>query len=89
MLLRVIDDGVFRDIEIKQGQMFLLPGAYPRMAFLTLIVITPPDQHLLSGNTPHNPVRFADTVGIVIERVRPETAIGKYCYSRSNQAVVC
>jgi hypothetical protein len=28
MLLRVIDDGVFRDIEIKQGQMFLLPGAY-------------------------------------------------------------
>ncbi|KAI0280188.1 3-hydroxyanthranilic acid dioxygenase [Russula aff. rugulosa BPL654] len=59
MLLRVIDDGVFRDIEIKQGQMFLLPG-----------------------NTPHNPVRFADTVGIVIERVRPEAAIDRlrwYC----------
>ena len=30
MLLRVIDDGVFRDIEIKQGQMFLLPGAFTR-----------------------------------------------------------
>lgn len=30
----------------------------------------------LLGNVPHNPVRFADTVGIVIERARPEKAIG-------------
>jgi 3-hydroxyanthranilic acid dioxygenase len=30
MLLRVVDDGIFRDIEIKQGQMFLLPGAFAR-----------------------------------------------------------
>ncbi|KAI0317551.1 3-hydroxyanthranilic acid dioxygenase [Amylostereum chailletii] len=48
MLLRVVDGDEFRDIEIKEGQMFLLPG-----------------------NTPHNPVRFENTVGIVIERVRP------------------
>jgi hypothetical protein len=77
MLLRVVDDGVFRDIEIKQGQMFLLPGAFSS-AFLTLILIISLLIRHLPGNTPHNPVRFADTVGIVVERVRPETSIGKW-----------
>ncbi|KAI0262616.1 3-hydroxyanthranilic acid dioxygenase [Gloeopeniophorella convolvens] len=65
MLLRVVDDGVFRDIEIKEGEMFLLPG-----------------------NTPHNPVRFADTVGIVIERVRPESATDRlrwYCRAPAHE----
>ena len=30
MLLRVVDDSNFRDIAIKEGEMFLLPGTYAR-----------------------------------------------------------
>jgi len=47
IVVRIPEDGKIVDIEIKEGEMFLLPG-----------------------KTPHSPQRKANTVGLVIEKIR-------------------
>jgi len=65
MLLKTVDEGKFRDIPIKEGEIFLLPP-----------------------NIPHNPVRFENTVGIVLEQPRPTKSIDRlrwYCQDCEEQ----
>ncbi|HRO75987.1 MAG TPA: 3-hydroxyanthranilate 3,4-dioxygenase [Crocinitomicaceae bacterium] len=50
MTVAIQQDGQRKEIQIKEGEMFLLPA-----------------------NIPHNPIRPAETIGLVIERVRTGT----------------
>lgn len=48
--VKIQENGQAKEVEIKEGEMFLLPS-----------------------KVPHNPIRGANTVGLVIERIRKET----------------
>ena len=70
-MLKVVDGETFTDIRIEEGEMFLLPGETDSHAAHRRSRIN------RTANTPHNPVRFADTIGIVIEATRPAGSNGE------------
>jgi 3-hydroxyanthranilate 3,4-dioxygenase len=59
--VKIIDEGEPKDIHIKEGEMFLLPG-----------------------KTPHSPQRGPNTIGMVIERVRPKGTIDGFMWFCEN-----
>jgi 3-hydroxyanthranilate 3,4-dioxygenase len=61
VVVKIVEDGKVVDIEIKQGDMFLLPG-----------------------KTPHSPQRGANTVGLVIEKVRQGKEIDGFLWFCEN-----
>jgi 3-hydroxyanthranilate 3,4-dioxygenase len=85
MILNTVQpDGSFVPIVIRQGDIYLNPGAA-----VTYIVNGLKCDIL--GNVPHNPVRFADTVGLVIERIRPADGVDQvrwYCASPDCRALI-
>ena len=72
MLLKVVEDGHFKDITIGEGEMFMLPGE--RGGAVSRARLT---QVALAANTPHSPCRFENTIGLVVERTRPENKEGE------------
>jgi 3-hydroxyanthranilate 3,4-dioxygenase len=71
MILRVIEDGAWRDVPIREGELFLLPP-----------------------HVRHSPQRPPDSVGLVIERTRPEGTIDAFewycpaCHARLHRAEI-
>ncbi|GAA5943535.1 hypothetical protein JCM3775_001387 [Rhodotorula graminis] len=79
MTLKVVDNPVRAErVTTKEG----LEAVRVEGGEFREITIGEGEMFLLPGNTPHNPCRYADTVGIVVERVRPGSAVDRlrwYC----------
>ena len=67
MCLKIVEQGKPKDVVIKEGEIFVLPGMIP-----------------------HSPQRFEDTVGLVIERLRPDNELDglRYFVDDTNQQVL-
>lgn len=61
IVVRIVDEDKIVDIEIKEGDMFLLPG-----------------------KVPHSPQRKANTIGLVIEKIRQGSEIDGFLWFCEN-----
>ena len=59
MLLKVVESSILPDTQPTHRDIPIYEG----------------EMFLLPPNTPHNPIRFAGTVGIVLEQPRPEGSL--------------
>jgi len=78
MRLDIIEGGKLRQIPIKEGEMFLLPGRVPHSPQVKHQFsfgrwrLSAPLTYPSCVSCPATPQRFANTVGLVIERVRSD-----------------
>jgi 3-hydroxyanthranilate 3,4-dioxygenase len=83
MILNTVQpDGRHESIVIREGDIYFLPcKPYAFKIFFWNF----------TGNIPHNPVRFANTIGLVIERIRPKTDLDQvrwYCRRNACRALL-
>ena len=82
MTLPILTEGAIRTVNIKEGDVFLLPGRSSRRNIpsveirfqhkMSLLRPGPETIRYIFHRIPHSPNRGADTVGLVVERDRLE-----------------